>query len=231
MKKLAAIDIGTNSIKLLVAAVDETGVLEVLSREKSSVRLGSETLSTGRLAPEAIEAGVSAIEQFQRSVAAQEAELVRAVATCAVREAENSQEFLDAVRRRTGIEVDVVSGEEEARLIHLAARSEFSSRLDPLFLIDIGGGSTEFVVSNGERVLLTESLPLGSVRLAELVRDDPPSERDRKAVKKAIRAVAKRAAVASGRPGRSSPCLSSTRPLSWGASRSRRDIGRCRARA
>jgi exopolyphosphatase/guanosine-5'-triphosphate,3'-diphosphate pyrophosphatase len=201
MKKLAAIDIGTNSIKLLVAAVDETGVLEVLSREKSPVRLGSETLSTGRLAPEAIEAGVAAIEQFLRSVAAQEAELVRAVATCAVREAENSQEFLDAVRRRTGIEVDVVSGEEEARLIHLAARSEFSSRLDPLFLIDIGGGSTEFVVSNGERVLLTESLPLGSVRLAELVRDDPPSEKDRKALKKAIRAVAKRAAIAVRKTG------------------------------
>jgi len=201
MKKLAAIDIGTNSIKLLVAAVDETGVLEVLSREKSPVRLGSETLSTGRLAPEAIAAGVCAIEQFQRSVAAQEAELVRAVATCAVREAENSQEFLDAVRRRTGIEVDVISGEEEARLIHLAARSEFSSRLDPLFLIDIGGGSTEFVVSDGERVLLTESLPLGSVRLAELVRDDPPSEKDRKAVKKAVRAVAKRAAVAVRKTG------------------------------
>src|SRR5437868_1277842 len=126
MKKLAAIDIGTNSIKLLVAAVEEGGVLEVLSREKSPVRLGSETLATGRLAPEAIEAGVSVIEQFQRSVAAQEAELVRAVATCAVREAENSQDFIDAVRRRTGIAVDVVSGEEEARLIHLAARSEFS---------------------------------------------------------------------------------------------------------
>ena len=196
MKKLAAIDVGTNSIKLLVASVDESGVLEVLSREKSPVRLGSETLATGRLSPEAIEAGVLAIEQFLRSVEAQEAELVRAVATCAVREAANSQEFLDAVRRRTGVEVDVISGEEEARLIHLAARSEFSSRLDPIFVVDIGGGSTEFVVSDGARVLLTESLPLGAVRLAGLVRDDPPSDRDRKAVKRAIRAVAKRAAEA-----------------------------------
>ena len=126
---------------------------------------------------------------------------MRAVATCAVREAENSQEFLEAVRRRTGIEVDVISGEEEARLIHLAARSEFSSRLDPLFLVDIGGGSTEFVVSNGSRVLLTESLPLGAVRLADLVHDDPPSDRDRKAIKKAIRAVARRAAEAVRKTG------------------------------
>jgi exopolyphosphatase/guanosine-5'-triphosphate,3'-diphosphate pyrophosphatase len=201
MKNLAAIDIGTNSIKLLVAAADEGSVLEVVSREKSQVRLGSHTLASGRLSPEAIEAGVAAIEQFLRSVAAQEAELVRAVATCAVREAENSQEFLEAVRRRTGIEVDVISGEEEARLIHLAARSEFSSRLDPLFLVDIGGGSTEFVVSNGSRVLLTESLPLGAVRLADLVHDDPPSDSDRKAVKKAIRAVARRAAEAVRKTG------------------------------
>ncbi len=201
MNRLAAIDIGTNSIKLLLAAVDEGGVLEVLSREKSQVRLGSHTLASGRLSPDAIEAGVTAIEQFLRSVEAQEARLVRAVATCAVREAENSQEFLEAVRRRTGVEVDVISGEEEARLIHLAARSEFSSRLDPLFLVDIGGGSTEFVVSNGSRVLLTESLPLGAVRLADLVHDDPPSDRDRKAVKKAIRAVARRATEAVRKTG------------------------------
>jgi exopolyphosphatase/guanosine-5'-triphosphate,3'-diphosphate pyrophosphatase len=202
MKKLAAIDIGTNSIKLLVAAVDEEGVLEVLSREKSLVRLGSETLATGRLSPEAIEAGASAIEQFLRSVAAQGAQLVRAVATCAVREAENSQEFLDAVRRRTGVDVDVISGEEEARLIHLAVRSEFPARLDPLFLVDVGGGSTEFVVSNGSRVLLTESLPLGVVRLADRFgRSDPPSPGDRQAMKKAIRAVAKRAVDAVRKTG------------------------------
>ena len=201
VKKLAAIDIGTNSIKLLVAAVDEAGVLEVLAREKSPVRLGGGTLATGRLSPEAIEAGVSAIEQFLRSVEAQKAELARAVATCAVREAENSQEFLEAVRRRTGIAVDVISGEEEARLIHMAARSEFSSRLDPIFVVDIGGGSTEFIISDGPRVLLTESLPLGSVRLAGLVHDDPPGGGDRKAVRKAIRAAAKKAAQAVRKTG------------------------------
>src|SRR5258706_7890114 len=110
MKKLAAIDIGTNSIKLLVAAVDETGVLEVLSREKSSVRLGSETLSTGRLAPEAIEAGGSPIEQFLRSVAPQEAGRGRARPTRAGREAENSPGFLDPLRRRTRVQVDGGSG-------------------------------------------------------------------------------------------------------------------------
>jgi len=202
VRKLAAIDIGTNSIKLLVAAVDEEGSLEVLSREKSLVRLGSETLSTGRLSAEAIEAGASTVEQFLRSVEAQGAELVRAVATCAVRESSNSAEFIDEVRRRTGVSVEVISGEEEARLINLAVRSEFPSRFDPLFMVDIGGGSTEFVVSNGSRVLLTESLPLGVVRLAaRYLRSDPPNERDRKAMKKEIRAVAKKAAQAVRKAG------------------------------
>ena len=201
MKKLAAIDIGTNSIKLLVGSVDEEGVLGVLSREKFPVRLGSGTLATGRLSPEGIEHGVAALAQFQRAIEAQGADLARAVATCAVREASNSEEFLEAVRRRTGIEVDVISGEEEARLIHLAARSEFSSRLDPIFVMDIGGGSTEFIVSDGDRVLLTESLPLGPVRLTGLVKNDPPGQRDRKAVRKAVRSAARRAAEAVRKTG------------------------------
>jgi exopolyphosphatase/guanosine-5'-triphosphate,3'-diphosphate pyrophosphatase len=194
VNKLAAIDIGTNSIKLLIASVEDDGTLEVLSREKSLVRLGSETLASGRLPEEAIEAGATTVEQFLRSIRASGADLARAVATCAVREASNAAVFLSAVRRRTGVDVEVISGDEEARLINLAVRSEFPSRLDPLFLVDVGGGSTEFVVSDGSRVLFSESLPLGVVRLADrFSRNDPPSEKDRRAMKKEIKAVAKRA--------------------------------------
>lgn len=194
MKKLAAIDIGTNSMKLLVAAVEEDGSLEVLSREKAMVRLGSDTLASGQLSEEAIEAGASTVEQFVRLATASGAEIARAVATCAVREASNAAEFVERVRRRTGVEVDVISGEVEARLVNLAARSEFSSRKDPLFLIDIGGGSTELVISRGARVLLTESVPMGVVRLADrYARNDPPSKKDRKAMKKAIRVAARKA--------------------------------------
>jgi exopolyphosphatase/guanosine-5'-triphosphate,3'-diphosphate pyrophosphatase len=194
VKKLAAIDVGTNSMKLLVAAVEEDGGLDVLLREKAMVRLGSETLRTGRLSPEAIEAGVSTVEHFVRLSEAAGVEAVLAVATCAVREASNSEDFIQTVRRRTGIGLEVISGEEEARLIQLAVRSEFPARLDPIFLVDIGGGSTEFVISRGSRVLLTESLPLGVVRLADrYARSDPPSDRDRKAMKRAVRASAKKA--------------------------------------
>ena len=226
MKTLAAIDIGTNSIKLLVANVEDDGTLEVLSREKAMVRLGSETLRTGRLSPEAIEAGASTVEHLAKLAASSGAEVVRAVATCAVRESSNADDFLQAVKKRTGIRVDVISGEEEARLINLALRSEFPAQQDPLFLVDIGGGSTELVISDGSRVLLTESLPLGVVRLVDRFgRNDPPSDKDRKAMKKAIRRVARRAADAVrkkgfktcvGSSGRSSPCRSSTRPP-WSA--------------
>ena len=202
MRTLGAIDIGTNSIKLLVANIEEDGTLEVLLREKAMVRLGSETLRTGKLSPEAIEAGVSTVEHFVKLAAGAGAEVARAVATCAVREAANSDEFVEAVRKRTGVRVEVISGEEEARLINLAIRSEFPARQDPLFLIDIGGGSTEFVISDGSRVLLTESLPLGVVRLADRhLRNDPPSEKDLKAMKKEIRAAAKRAAEAVRKKG------------------------------
>jgi exopolyphosphatase / guanosine-5'-triphosphate,3'-diphosphate pyrophosphatase len=202
MRCLAAIDIGTNSIKLLVANVEDDGAMEVVVREKSMVRLGSETLRTGRLSPEAIEAGVSTVEHLAKIASGSGAEVVRVVATCAVREASNSDEFVAAARKRTGLTVDVISGEEEARLINLAVRSEFPATNDPLFLVDIGGGSTELVVSNGSRVLLTESLPLGVVRLADRYgRSDPPVEADIRRMKKSIRTVAKRAAQAVRKKG------------------------------
>ena len=201
-KTLAAIDVGTNTIKLLVATVDEDGALEVLAREKEMVRLGTETLFTGRLSDEAIEAGVAAIQKLVRDARTAGAEEIRAVATCALREAANADEFQAAVLRRSGVALEVISGEEEARLIHLAARSEFPSELDPLLVVDVGGGSTELVISRGGRILLTESIPLGVVRLAtRFSRNDPPSREDRAAMKKAVRTAARRPVEAARKIG------------------------------
>lgn len=188
MTCLASIDIGSNTVKLLVARVDAAGALEAVSREKELVRLGHETFATGRLSAEAIEAGAAAIERLARIAKGSGAEALRAVATCAVREAANAAEFVAAVRARCGVDVEVISGEEEARLITLAVRSEFPASCDPLFLVDIGGGSTELVVSDGNRVLLAESLELGVVRLAErFLREDPVSKSEWSDLKRAIR--------------------------------------------
>jgi exopolyphosphatase/guanosine-5'-triphosphate,3'-diphosphate pyrophosphatase len=201
-KTLGAIDVGTNTIKLLVALVEEDGALEVLAREKEMVRLGKDTLFTGQLSEDAIEAGVSAVEKLVREARATGAEEIRAVATCALREAANAEEFQTAVLRRTGVTLEVISGEEEARLIHLAARSEFPSQLDPLLVLDIGGGSTELVLSREGRVVLNESITLGVVRLASRYsRNDPLGKEDRRAIKKAIRSAARRAVEAVRRKG------------------------------
>ena len=201
-KTLAAIDVGTNTIKLLVAAVEEDGALEVLAREKELVRLGTETLFTGRLPEEAMEAGVSAIQKLVRDARGAGAEEIRAVATCPLREASNAEEFQAVVRRRTGVSLEVISGEEEARLIHLAARSEFPAQADPLLVIDVGGGSTELVVSRAGRILLTESIPLGVVRLAaRYARNDPPTRDERAAMKKAVRTAARRPVEAARKIG------------------------------
>jgi exopolyphosphatase/guanosine-5'-triphosphate,3'-diphosphate pyrophosphatase len=200
MTCLASIDIGSNTVKLLVATVGPEGTLEPLSREKDLVRLGHETFATGRLSPEAIEAGSAAVERLAKIARAAGAEAIRAVATCAVREAENASEFIAAVRARCGVEVEVISGEEEARLITLAVRSEFPESCDPLFLVDIGGGSTELVVSDGDRVLFAESVELGVVRLAEkYLRHDPASREDRADL---VRNIRRRVAAAARRVAR-----------------------------
>jgi exopolyphosphatase/guanosine-5'-triphosphate,3'-diphosphate pyrophosphatase len=202
MRTLASIDVGSNTVKLLVARITEDGVLEVLAREKEMVRLGHETFATGRLSAEAVEAGAGAIERLARMARSSGAESIRAVATCAVREADNSGEFLEEVRRRCGVEVEVISGEEEARLITLAVRSEFPASCDPLLLVDIGGGSTELVVSDGSRVLFAESIPVGAVRLSErFVRHDPVGEEDWKDLKKAIRRACGPASRRAGKTG------------------------------
>ena len=156
MRKHGAIDIGSNSIKLLVGFVDPAAGLQVVTREKENVRLGRETFRTGKLSAETVAAGAAAVSRLAGLARASGADIVRAVATCAVREAANASEFVAAVREACGVDVDVISGDEEARLVTLGVRSALPAACDPFFLIDIGGGSTELVVGDGERVLLTE---------------------------------------------------------------------------
>jgi exopolyphosphatase/guanosine-5'-triphosphate,3'-diphosphate pyrophosphatase len=187
-KILAAIDVGSNSIKLLVARRDpaDPGHAVEILREKEMVRLGQETLAEGALSEEAMEDGLDCLARYAALARAAGAESIVAVATCAVREASNGGEFVRRARRETGIRLSVISGEEEARLITRAVRTDLPPSCDPLLVLDIGGGSTEVVVAKGERILLAESLDLGAVRLTDLhVSTDPLSPRDEKALRKA----------------------------------------------
>jgi exopolyphosphatase/guanosine-5'-triphosphate,3'-diphosphate pyrophosphatase len=161
---LAAVDVGTNSLHLVIARVVDGDRFEVISSEKEQVRLGQGAGDMKELAPEAIERGVEALGRFRRLADAHDAEL-RAVATSAVREAQNHDAFLDRARRDAGVEVEVISGVEEARLIHLGVLSALPVFEERLLLCDIGGGSTELLIGQRGETLASRSLKLGAVRL------------------------------------------------------------------
>lgn len=163
---VAAIDLGTNSFHLVIAQPTAEGRFELLDREKEVVRLGSGSGDMKQLTDEAIDRGVAALGRFRGIADAAGAE-IHAVATSAVREAENRQVFLDRARREAGVRVDVVPGAEEARLIRLGVLQAV-----PVFdrrhaVIDIGGGSTEFVLGLGDDVLEARSLKVGAIRITE----------------------------------------------------------------
>jgi len=160
----AAIDIGTNSIHLVVAQVDERGGFDVVTSEKETVRLGSGTGDMRELTDGAMDRGVAALQRFRQLADVHDA-TIHAVATSAVREAENARVFLDRAATEAGVEVDVISGHEEARLIHLGVLQALSVFEQQILVIDIGGGSTELVVGRAGKVLVARSLKLGHIRL------------------------------------------------------------------
>ncbi len=161
---LAAIDVGTNSFHLVVARVTGEDRFEVITREKEMVRLGSGRGDMKRLKPDAIARGVETLRRMKQ-IADIDGAPVRAVATSAVREAENHTEFVTAARAQAGVEVEVISGVEEARLIHLGVLQAVPVFDRRLLLCDIGGGSTEILVGERGEVLTARSFKLGAVRL------------------------------------------------------------------
>ncbi|MCX7620166.1 MAG: Ppx/GppA family phosphatase [Acidimicrobiales bacterium] len=163
---LAAIDIGTNSFHLVVARVGPNGRLDVVTTEKEMVRLGSGPADMKELDPEAIDRGIDALTRM-RQIAQSHGARIRAVATSAVREAQNAAVFLRRARDEAGVDVDVISGIEEARLIHLGVLQAVPAFDKRLVLVDIGGGSTEILVGEQGEVLMASSLKLGAIRLTE----------------------------------------------------------------
>ena len=163
---LAAVDIGTNSVHMVVARVGAEGRMEILAKEKEMVRLGRSGGDMKELAADAIERGVAALKRCRSVAEAHGAELA-AVATSAVREADNRREFLDRAYDEAGVSVEVISGFEEARLIHLGVLQSLPLYDDRLVLCDIGGGSTEVLLGHRGDVLASRSFRLGAIRLTE----------------------------------------------------------------
>ncbi len=174
--KVAAIDIGSNSIHMVVARIDADGHFTLLDRAKEMVRLGKGTLAARALSRESMQAGMQALATFKRLADAQQIDRTLAVATSAVREAKNGGDFIAQIGRELGVHVDLITGREEARLIHLAVSNALDLRDGSTALVDIGGGSVELVLSERGVVKAQESLKLGVLRLAErFIEHDPPA--------------------------------------------------------
>jgi exopolyphosphatase / guanosine-5'-triphosphate,3'-diphosphate pyrophosphatase len=177
--RIAAIDIGTNSLHMIVVQVRPDLSFEVIDREKEMVRLGAGGLDGRALTPEAMHAALQVLSKFRRLAESHKVDEVIAVATSATREAENGGEFLRAVTQQTGIRPRVISGTEEARLIHQAAVYGVSGAGDAAVVIDIGGGSVEVTRGAGAAIELGRSFKLGVIRLTErFVKTDPLESRD-----------------------------------------------------
>src|SRR6059058_1386560 len=177
--RIAAIDIGTNSIHMIVVQVRTDLSFEVIDREKEMVRLGAGGLDGRALTPEAVTSALQVLSKFRRPAESHKVDELIAVATSATREAENGGEFLHAVTAQTGIRPRVISGTEEARLIHIAAVYGISVPRDVAVVIDIGGGSVEVTRGTGPAVEAGRSFKLGVIRLTErFVKSDPLEPRD-----------------------------------------------------
>jgi len=181
--RLAAIDVGSNSIHMVIAQVDAGGGISELWRGAEMVGLGRNSFPSHRLSRSAIDRAMLTLARFLSEARRWECEELVAIATSAVREAENGGEFIEAVRAQLGVHVRVVSAREESRLIYLGVRQATDLRKGPHLIVDLGGGSAEFIVGDNEKPLLLESRKLGAARMtARFVRSDPVEAREIKAL-------------------------------------------------
>ncbi|MBW4555732.1 MAG: Ppx/GppA family phosphatase [Trichormus sp. ATA11-4-KO1] len=175
---IAAIDLGTNSLHMVVVKIDPTlPSFSIIAKEKETVRLGDRNIVTGELKPETINKAMVALRRFQEVAKTANAETIVAVATSAVREAPNGRDFLHRVEDELGLSVDLISGQEEARRIYLGVLSGIEFHNQPHIIVDIGGGSTELILGDSQEARSLTSTKVGAVRLtSELITTDPISE-------------------------------------------------------
>lgn len=177
MPRYAAIDIGSNSARLLVAEVHPNGRTEQLAVDREVTRLGASVFRAGVLSTEALDFVCSVLARMASTYQRFDVDGIRVVATAAVRDASNQQEFLTRASLAAAAPVEIISGQEEARLIHLGVQSSWPHSRERVIVVDIGGGSAEIIVSEAGRLKSAWSKPLGAVRLAGVfLKNDPPTE-------------------------------------------------------
>lgn len=177
--RLAGVDIGTLTCRLLIADLPPGGRLIEVRSDRRILRLGEGVDQTKRLSVAAMDRVLQCLSEWREMIDASLVDAVTAVATSAVRDAENRDEFLDRVKREAGFEVELISGEEEARRTLLGIRSGLPHGVTDVLALDIGGGSTEFILDRPSQKPVERSIDIGVVRLCErLLRHDPPTDEE-----------------------------------------------------
>jgi exopolyphosphatase / guanosine-5'-triphosphate,3'-diphosphate pyrophosphatase len=179
MSRYAAIDIGSNSIRLLAAEVQPDAPMQVLASDRQVVRLGSGVFREGKLTQSSMDLACQVLQRMVQQYSNLDIAAMRAVGTAALRDASNRDEFLGRASEILKRPVEVISGLEEARLVHLGVQSQWPHPKQRILLVDIGGGSAELILSEAGRMVEAFSKPLGAVRLTELyLKSDPPDQRE-----------------------------------------------------
>ncbi len=179
MPRYAAVDIGSNSVRMLAAEVLSGAPPRVLAAERQVTRLGENVFENGEISTAAMDLTCEVLRRFASAYGQLEVAGVRAVATSAVRDARNQRQFLEAASQALGTNVEIISGQEEARLIHLGVQSRWPHPKQRILIVDIGGGSAEFILGEGGRMTAAYSKPLGAVRLTQVfLEHDPPTTQE-----------------------------------------------------
>jgi len=188
MKRLAVIDIGTNSIHMVLAEVSPDSSYKIVDRIKDMVRLGDGTFTSRRLSPEVMDRGLQVLKRYSALAKNKGFETMVAIATSAVREAKNGGDFIKLAQKDLGLKVRVITGEEEARLIYLGVRNSMDLSASPSLILDIGGGSVELLACTEKRLQFVHSLKLGAIRLKDqFLHSDPPAKRMVQRMERTIR--------------------------------------------
>jgi exopolyphosphatase/guanosine-5'-triphosphate,3'-diphosphate pyrophosphatase len=184
--RVASIDIGTNTILLLIAEVDE-GKLKPLFEMETIVGLGKGLQKDGALSQEAMKRGFQTLAQYEERCQTMGVQKIFAVGTSALREAKNSRDFLKTIKEKLNFSIEIISGEEEAQLSFLAVIRDLKELKKVTLVIDVGGGSTEFILGKGDRIIQWVSLPLGSLRFTDqFLLSDPVQEEEWKKMEREI---------------------------------------------
>lgn len=177
-KRVAALDLGTNTFHLIIAELEANSIKNILIARQKHVKLGEGGINKGIITPEAFARGIAALTEFNSILADYQVEAITAIGTAALRSAENGPEFIREVKDRTGIPIEIIDGDREASLIYQGVKLS-DDLIQNTLIMDIGGGSVEFIIANGEQLLWKKSYPIGAAKLmAAFHHSDPITAED-----------------------------------------------------